>query len=142
MVFGSLELGVASSQGNQGLLHYVSIFNPGSNTAIRSLLRIINPGASTATITITGLDDLAFPHKAPVSVHIAGGQAGHVWSTQLEEMGFGDGKWQLLIESNRPIYVMSLLVMASGHLTNLSDWGRPSPALRGSRPSVPFRHQC
>ena len=40
----------------------------------------------------------------------------------MERLGLGDGvgKWQLLVESDRPIRAMSLLRSPTGHLTNLS----------------------
>ena len=35
-------------------------------------------------------------------------------------LGDGTGKWRLVVTSDRPIQVMSLLANPTGHLTNLS----------------------
>ena len=61
---------------------------------------------------------------------------------ELEAAGLGDGegKWQLLVESEEPIRVMSLLSAPTGHLTNLSTAPRNATLdLAGRRiHSVPY----
>ena len=128
----------------------VAIFNPGSNKNQVSLLRLINPGAAAAAVTISGIDDAGEPAGAnagapgelsgTVRITLPGGGAQTVSAAELESeagrmdadgdgetgsdlegvLGVGAGKWQLLVKSDRPVVVMSLLRSPMGHLTNLS----------------------
>ncbi len=108
--------------------HRVAVFNPGSNRNQESLLRLINPGDETAAVTITGLDDKGAAGTSAVSLSVPGGSSRTVGAWDLESgaeglngaLGEGVGKWQLMIESNRPVVAMSLLRSPTGHLTNLS----------------------
>ena len=117
---------------------YVPFFNPGSNTAIRSLLRVINPNAHEVHVEIEATDDDGNLGEAEVvTFYLAANSAMQISSQTFEapraqdledfhhghfygQFGDGTGKWALTIRSNAPIYVMSLLATDSGHLTNLS----------------------
>ena len=114
-------------QGND-LKHYVPFFNPGSNTAIRSLLRVINPNATRVDVTVEAWDDDAYKADQPVQFSLAANSAVQISSQALERgdaaftgyFGDGEGKWLLVITGTQPLHVMSLLSTPSGHLTNLS----------------------
>ena len=116
--------------------HRVAVFNPGSNRNQESLLRLINPGEETAEVTITGIDDKGVAGAGAVSLSLPGGSSRTVGAWELESggeglermLGDGVGKWQLLIESDRPVVAMSLLRSPTGHLTNLS-----TAPVRGAR---------
>ena len=104
--------------------HRVPMFNPASNTRQVSTLRIVNAGDATADATIWGIDDLG-ERSGTVSVAVAAGTSRTLTAQELEDdadggLGDGTGKWQLMVESARPITVMSLLSSPTGHLTNLS----------------------
>ena len=115
-----------SREGNR---HRVAIFNPGSNANQVSRLRLVNPGNDPAEVTITGIDDGGVSSSGGrVAVSVPTGTSRTLTAQELEaggdgfegEMGDGAGKWQLVIESEQPIMVMSLLSSPTGHLTNLS----------------------
>ena len=116
--------------------HRVAVFNPGSNRNQESLLGLINPGEETAEVTITGIDDKGVAPSSAVSLSLPGGSSRTVGAWDLESgaegldgaLGDGSGKWQLMIESDRPVAVMSLLRSPTGHLTNLS-----TAPVRGAR---------
>ena len=107
--------------------HRVVTFNPGKNPDQVSMLRVINPGAETAEVTITGIDGDGRSPGEGVELSVPA-QASRTFSArQLESgegtsgaLGTGTGKWRLLVKSDRPIEVMSLLSSPTGHLTNLS----------------------
>ena len=120
--------------------HRVGIFNPGQNDRQTSLLRLINPGASEAEVVISGIDDAGRVSDGTVSVSLPGFAARMVSAADLESeqqrgdtdtngdneaglegaLGTGSGKWQLLVDSDQPVVVMSLLMSPTGHVTNLS----------------------
>ena len=108
--------------------HRVAVFNPGSNRNQESLLRLINPADETAEVMITGVDDKGAAGTSAVGVSLVGGSSRTVGAWDLEygaegldgALGDGAGKWQLMIESDRPVVAMSLLKSPTGHLTNLS----------------------
>ena len=108
--------------------HRVVFFNPASNPDLPSWLRLVNPGHHAATIEITGTDDHAESPGGHVELSLAGGAARTLTSADLENgadgldgaLGDGAGKWQLEVESDEPIIVMSLLSSTAGYLTNLS----------------------
>ena len=110
--------------------YHVPFLNPGSNTAQVSKLRLINPGSGDASIEITGVDDDGRT-LGPVSLDLDAGMARILTASELEsgesphtqltgDLGDGTGKWRLSVSADRPIQVMSLLQLPSGHLTNLS----------------------
>jgi len=108
--------------------HEVAIFNPGSNPMQLSRLRIINPGDADAEVTITGIDDTEASPGDGVQDTIPAGASMTYDATDLEPGGsgfegsIGDGKrkWRLLVGSDQPLRVMSLMQTPTGHLTNLS----------------------
>ena len=119
--------------------HRVAIFNPGRNRQQVSLLRLINPGAEDAEVTIAGIDDAGVRSGGAVHLALPVGSAMTLSAAELEsveqrvdpsvgraartlagELGTGTGKWQLRVDSEQPIVVMSLLESPAGHLTNLS----------------------
>ena len=109
--------------------YHVPIFNPGSNTSQRSRLRLINPTTDAVDVTITGLDDNGNPPSAgPVRVTLPAQAARTITAEELENgaahfdgrFGDGAGKWQLYVDADAPIEVLSLLESPTGHLANLS----------------------
>ena len=114
---------VAASEG----CHRVATFNPGSNRNQASLLRLTNATEQSATVTIAGIDDEGASPGGPVSLTLDAGVARQVTAQQLETgdgvegaLGDGSGKWRLVVNSDQPIVVASLLESPTGHLTNLS----------------------
>ena len=106
--------------------HRVAVFNPGSNVNQVSRLRMTNPGEEPAEVTITGTDD-AGVLGGQVTVSILPRASATLNADELETTGTGEGlgdgtgKWQLMVSSDEPIRVMSLMALPlTGHLTNLS----------------------
>ena len=135
--------------------YHVPFFNPGTNESQISSLRLINPGDSTASIEITGVDDRGRdPPSGTVRLTLRAGTARTLSARHLEDgtsgvtgsLGAGEGKWRLQVSADRPIQVMSLLELPTGHLTNLSR-GRdrasvetpPPPPLPPPPPPPPGR---
>ena len=112
----------------EGKRHRVPVFNPAANVNQASRLRLINAGENTAEVEITGLDGRGARSTGRVSVSVPAGTSRTLTAQELEaggdgfegELGAGAGKWQLVVESEQPIIVMSLLASPTGHLTNLS----------------------
>ena len=109
--------------------HRVIMFNPGKNVNQESKLRLINPGEETAEVTIEGIDDDGESSGEVVELSLAAGAARTLSAKALEfgegedvsgALGTGSGKWRLVVSSDQPIEVMSLLSSPTGHLTNLS----------------------
>ena len=106
----------------------VAIFNPGSNADQVSRLRLVNAGEQAAEVTITAVDDRgASAGGTDVRVSVPAGGARTLAADELESgaglqgaLGDGTGKWALRVASDRPVLVMSLLQLPTGHLTNLS----------------------
>ena len=107
----------------------VAFLNPGSNHRQESRLRLINPGAEAATVRIIGTDDAGQPGVEVVTAEVPAGQSLTFKAEELEsgdapglsgELGNGEGKWQLRLESAQDIVAMSLLATPTGHLANLS----------------------
>ena len=117
----------------EGDRHHVATFNPGSNTDQASLLRLVNAGSENAEVTVRGIDDRGVRSPGSVALAVSAGMSRTLTAQQLEaggdrfegELGDGAGKWQLIVGSEQPIIVMSLLSSPTGHLTNLST----APAL-------------
>lgn len=113
--------------GNENAWRVVT-FNPASNYRQQSLLRLVNPSDADASVSIAGVDDRGHPSSGTVRTTVPAGAARLYSAEQLESgdaglegaLGDGSGKWQLLLESNGPLIVMSLLRSPTGHLTNLS----------------------
>ena len=110
--------------------HRVVIFNPGKNRNQVSWLRIVNRGAEPAEVRVEGIDDSGQSPGEVVVVSVPAKGARMLSSVQLEAgegegvtggtLGTGTGKWQLVVSSDQPIDVMSLLTSPTGHRTNLS----------------------
>ena len=117
-----------------GTGYHVAIFNPGGNADQVSRLRLINRGAQTAEVTIEGFDGGGESPGTAVRLSVPARGARTVTARELESdegrgealrdlvgaLGDGTGKWRLVVTSDRPIQVMSLLANPTGHLTNLS----------------------
>ena len=136
------EVAAATDEGSNR--YHVPFVNPGSNSNQQSLLRLINPGSGTASIVITGVDDAG--DAAPlgeVSLTLEAGAARMLSARDLERgaeglsgrLGDGAGKWRLSVSGDRPLQVMSLLQLPTGHLANLSR-GRDGVAV-GTPPPLP-----
>ena len=107
--------------------HRVPIFNPGSNRNQKSSLRLVNPTDESAIVTITGMDDRGGSPGGAVTVFLGAGATRTLSALALEAgdgvdgaLGDGIGKWRLIVTSDQPIVVASLLESPTGHLTNLS----------------------
>ena len=112
----------------QGLCWRVPVFNPGSNTSQRSLLRVVNPNDDDVRISIAGSDDDGSRSASIVTLALDPHASRNLYARDLESgadgltgsLGDGLGKWQLAVSASRPVTVMSLLESPTGHLTNLS----------------------
>ena len=107
----------------------VAIFNPGRNTKQASTLRLVNPGQHPAELTVTGIDDQGASGESAASLTLAGLSSRSISAADLESgegltegqgLGTGTGKWRLVVSSDQPVLVASLLESPTGHLTNLS----------------------
>jgi len=114
--------------------HHVAIFNPGRNANQVSYLRLVNRGAETANVIIEGFDGTGVSPGTQVRLSVPARGARALSARELESdegrgeavqdldgaLGEGAGKWRLVVTSDPPIEVMSLIVSPTGHLTNLS----------------------
>ena len=127
---------VAPSAGGR---HRVATFNPDSNQYPESQLRVANLGTETAQVEVSGLDDQGEAGAEVVRFNVPAGAARTLTAAQLEgrdeasgvtgTLGDGDGMWRLLVESEQPLRVMSLMETSAGRLTNISTAPRgPAPA--------------
>ncbi|MYD95802.1 MAG: hypothetical protein F4X98_00260 [Gammaproteobacteria bacterium] len=106
----------------------VPVFNPGSNKNQVSLLRLVNAGTEDATVNISGTDDRGDASPGTVQLVLAAGESRSISAADLESgsgldgdgLGDGFGKWRLVVASDEPVGVASLLESPTGHLTNLS----------------------
>ena len=119
----------------------VPIFNPGRNANQVSMLRLVNPAGHPAEVTVTGIDDQGMPGGNAVALTLDGGASRSLSAADLESgeglrddrgLGSGTGKWRLVVASDRPILVASLLASPTGHLTNLSTVPDNKVAERGA----------
>ena len=128
---GGYATGLLEAAPRSGGAARVSVFNPGSNLAQRSLLRLVNDGAEDVLATIEGVDD-AGRAGGEVLVTVPAGEALWLSAAELESggagfegsLGDGEGKWRLTVSSAAPLAVMSLVEDAEGALSNLSTPGR------------------
>ena len=112
----------------EGRRNRVAIFNPASNVNQESRLRLVNAGDEEVEVKITGIDGARRTSGGSATVAVPAGASSTLTAQELEaggdgfdgELGAGTGKWQLLVESEQPITVLSLLSSPTGHLTNLS----------------------
>ena len=132
--------------GRQGGRHRVPTFNPGSNEDQASRLRLANDGDEAASVTIAGIDDAGERSTGTVTVTVPAGSSRTLTAQELEaggarfdgKLGDGKGKWRLIVESEQPISVMSLLSSPTGHLTNLST--DPGADTSPTDEADPFAH--
>ena len=133
--------------GEESMGHRAAIFNPAKNVNQVSRLRIINRGEENATVTIEGIDDDGASPGTAVELEVPEGASRMVTSQELESgqgEGFagmldtGKGKWQLVVTSDQPIEVMSLLSSPTGHLTNLSTAPEVEPGGGVTEHDVPL----
>ena len=108
---------------------HVPTFNPGRNRNQVSLLRLVNPGDDPRRVAITGVDQAGASPGSTVRLSVPPRGARTFTSLELETgsatgltgaLGTGSGKWQLTVEPDGPLRVVSLLRSPTGHLTNLS----------------------
>ena len=107
--------------------HEVPIFNPGSNRNQASRLRLVNLNGEDAHVSVRGVDDLGVP-RGMVELTVPAGGVRSIAAHEMEAgadglsgaLGDGEGKWRLVVESDHPVQVLSLLESPTGHLTNLS----------------------
>ena len=114
---------------SEGTRHRVPIFIPADNWDQESRLRLINPGNGPAEVAITGMDSQGASPGDGVGVTLPAGASLTFTAAELESgrgaglrgsLGDGTGEWRLIVESEQPLLVMSLVSSPTGHLTNLS----------------------
>ena len=112
-----------------GTRYRVANFDPQDDPEQESLLRLINPGSTPAQVTISGADSFDTSPGGEVSVTIPAGASRTFTTAQLASVkgpghagspGEAAPGWQLVVESEKPLQVMSLLSGPAGRLTNLS----------------------
>lgn len=116
----------------------VPTFNPARNVNQVSRLRLINLGTRFASVRVKGIDDLGRSLGDGATVPVGRGLTRTVSAQVLEEglrgltgaIGTGSGKWRLVVTSDVPLQVMSLLESPTGHLTNLSTRASANPGSR------------
>ena len=122
---------IENDDGERALEHRydVAIFNPGRNTNQVSTLRLVNSGEYPAEVTVTGIDDQGASGENAATLNLAAHSSRSISAADLESgdgfrdgegLGAGTGKWRLVVSSDQPILVASLLESPTGHLTNLS----------------------
>ena len=132
--------------GAESMGHRVVIFNPASNVNQTSHLFINNPGGEAAAVTVEGIDDEGESPGGAVGLTVPG-RRGVGWSAKWLEagaeglfgrLGDGRGKWRLVVTSDRPVEVMSLMLSPTGHLVNLSTETEAGAGGVASEHSVPL----
>ena len=87
----------------------------------------MNPGQDAASVAISAVDDSGMS-GGTVHLVVPGGSRRVVTAMELESggadlegiLGKGMGKWRLIVNSDRPVQVLNLLVSPTGHMSNLS----------------------
>ena len=129
--------------------HRVPFFNPGRNRSLASRLRVVNPGAETAEVSIEGVDARGEAGESAVVLSLPAGTSRTLSASELESgdaeglsgaLGTGAGKWQLVVTTDRPVVVMSLLASATGYLSNLSTAPEPTAAGADDAPAAQRLH--
>ncbi|MCY3857611.1 MAG: hypothetical protein OXG25_01740 [Gammaproteobacteria bacterium] len=106
----------------------VPTFNAQTDSDLVSKLRVVNTGDSIATVRIQGIDDSG-DWSSVVAVSIPDGSVADLDAGQLETgdealagmLGEGTGDWQLIVRSDQPVLVLSLLQNRDGQVTSLSS---------------------
>ena len=121
-----LLIGVHDISSGAGMMHRVPIFNPGDNSNQRSSLRVVNLGDDMANLTITCIDDAGAAGADDMTETVPANGAMSIGAADVEAMGLGDGagKCSLMVMSDQPVQLMSLMDTPSGHLANLSSGRR------------------
>lgn len=121
--------------GTEDNRYEVPTFNPGSNLNQVSNLLLANSTGQDASVTIAGVDDRGDRH-GEVSLEVRAQRTVMLSAQELESgseataghLGDGNGKWRLIVTSDQPLWLMSLLESPTGHVTNLStepgEWRR------------------
>ena len=104
----------------------VVTLNPARNENQIGFLRFANPGSEATRLGYKAYDSAGEFFSPLIGIHeLKPGETRTVTSVRLEEHSFigrsGVGKWQVQVEAQRPIEVMSLLRNPTGHLVNLSS---------------------
>ena len=113
----------------EGLTHRVAIFGPADDIEHTSRLRLINPHEAAAQVTISGVDDRGEDATGAVSITVPARASRTLTAQDLEggaedsegTLGDGEGRWQLVVESEQPVTVLNLLSSPAGYLANLSS---------------------
>ena len=104
-------------------LYRPQLFNPGSNTAKRSVLRLFNTmSPADVTVTLIARDDAGEAGDASVDILVSAGYAPTlVTARHLEEAGWGDGrlKWRREIRSPVALHVINVIHGNSGYVASL-----------------------
>lgn len=113
----------------QDLGYRVVTLNPGRNANQFGFLRIANPGSEAVRLGYRAYDDVGESLRPVRGVgDLEPGRMRILTSVHLEEYLFGghygSGKWQIQVDAEHPIEVMSLLRSPTGHLVNLSSGTR------------------
>ena len=115
-----------------GYEYHVPVFNPAQNMAQASRLRLINASSEPANIVIEGSDDAGVEALGgTISLALIAGGARTLDAQELEaggpgltgQLGTGIGKWRLVVTSDQPLMVVSLVSNSTGRLDNLSSSG-------------------
>ena len=114
-----------NAEGHLRWRYHLPTFNPASNTRQRSLLRLVNPSNRDVEVEVGGIDDSGSPSLGTVRLTLVANESRAITSLALERGEglhgmFGDGKWQLYVSADGPIFAQSLMRSGGGQLTNLS----------------------
>ena len=110
--------------------HRVALLTPDGGARWGGRLRLVNPGTQAARVTIEGVDDTGASPGGAVILTLAGGASRTLSAEALESgdgaglsgaLGDGEGHWRLVVQANRRIEVMSLLLSPAGYWSNLSS---------------------
>ena len=113
-----------AQQGDDGA-YAVPFFNPADDTGQR--LRLVNPGTQPSEVRIVGIDD-AGASLGGARLSLEAGRVRELSAAELEAgtsglsgaLGDGHGRWRLVVASDQPLLVASLLESPNGRLANLS----------------------
>ena len=118
-----------TTSGRVGLAH-VPLIPLASDPIRQGFVRVINRSERDGEVRILAFDDTGL-RKGPLRLDIAGGQAAHFNSDDLESgnpgkglsgaTGPGSGNWRLQIESSLDIEVLAYIRTADGFLTSMHD---------------------
>lgn len=108
------------------------VANPGSNINQQTFLRFVNDNEEPTTVEMYGIDDKGQQSvKAAISFTLEAFAAKQINAQDIESgnsfkgiasnLCDGDGKWQMIVRSNNPIRVLSLIRTPDGFLTSLND---------------------